>query len=158
MNKIVYFSTLLLSSTIFAHQLHNYEQIKVAVSEGKLIRIYTDYTKCNMLSNTIMVGNHDAVYTPNAIAITNEGHITSYLLYFTMNDPHYPTKAVYQYVKYSIASDNYLHLTFNVLNAADYTPLGMNSSMDCKIDTAVKVFDYHHDKKINMNLNNNINS
>src|SRR5262249_12990074 len=99
-----------------------------------------------------MVGNHDAVYTPNPMTITNEGKITSYLLYFTMSDPHYPEKAVYQYVKYSISSNNYLHLTFNVLNAADYTPLGTNGSMDCKIDVAAKVFDHQQDAIIKTNL------
>lgn len=141
MKNLILFITLLFTSTCYAEQLHNYDQIKSAVDEGKLIRIFVNYTKCTPASLAQkMVGNHDAVYTPNAIAITNEGDIVSYILYFTMNDGRYPSKAIYQYGKYSISNNNTLVLTFTSLNAIDYSPLGNSESLTCKIDDGVKIF------------------
>jgi hypothetical protein len=140
LKKFICFTTLFLGSTSFADQLHNYEQIKSAVSEGKLIRILVDYEKCTAISAQKMVGNHYAVFTPNAIAISNDGHIGTYILYFTLKDPHYPSKAVYQHGSYIISKDNSLAITFTTLNAADYTQLGTSVNINCKIDDSAKVF------------------
>lgn len=149
MKKIICFITLFLASTGFAEQLHNYDQIKTAVSKGKLIRILVDYEKCTALSTQKIVGNHYAVFTPNAIAISNDGNIGTYILYFTLNDPHYPSKAVYQHGNYVISKDNSLAITFTTLNAADYTQLGNSVTINCKIDDSVKVFAKHEDHNEN---------
>ena len=74
------------------------------------------------------------------MAINTAGDIGSYLLYFTTNDPRYPSKAVYQYARFNISSDNSLTLNFGVLNAADYAPLEGNDTLQCKIDNGVNVF------------------
>lgn len=145
MRKFIIFATLLLTSNSFAEQLHNYDQIKSVVTEGKLIRMLVDYTKCTPLSTSLsfskkIVGNDAAVFTPNAMAITNDGDIASYILYFTMNDGHYPSRPVYQYGTYLISKNNTLILTFTSLNAVDYSPLGSSVSINCKIDDGVKVF------------------
>lgn len=140
MKKLLCFTTLFLASTGFANQLHNFDQIKSAVTDGKLIRIYVDYTKCSSSSKQLTVPNNAAIYTPNAMAIGNDGSIGAYVLYFTMKDPRYPAKAVYQYGRYVISSDNSLALTFTVLNAADYSSLEGNTSINCKIDDGAKVF------------------
>lgn len=141
MKKLICLTALFFTLPSFAQQLHNYDQIKAAISQGKLIRIYVDYTKCSMTAGSSMVGNHDAVYTPNAMAITNDGDISSYILYFTLSDPRYPLKPVYQYGQYAIAKDSHLEIRFTTLNAADYIPLGNSSVINCKMDIGVKVFD-----------------
>jgi hypothetical protein len=87
-----------------------------------------------------MVCNDAAVFTPNTMAITNDGDIASYILYFTMNDGHYPSRPVYQYGKYLISKNNTFVLTFTSLNAVDYSTLGSSVSLSCKIDEGVKVF------------------
>src|SRR5437773_9738786 len=98
MRKWIIFTILLLTSNCFAGQLYNYEQIKCAIKEGKLIRIFVDYTKCTsrspLSSQRIMIANHDVVYTPNEMVINDEGDIVSSILYFTMNDGHYPSRPV----------------------------------------------------------------
>jgi hypothetical protein len=143
MKKFIYFATLFLTSSSFAEQLHNFDQIKTAVSQGKLIRILVDYEKCTALtafSVAKTIGNHYAVFTPNAMAIDNEGSIGAYVLYFTLKDPHYPAKPVYQHGNYVLSKDNMLAITFTTLNAADYTPLGTSVTVNCKIDDSAKVF------------------
>jgi len=140
MKKLLCFTSLLIASVSFADQLHNYDQIKSAVTEGKLTRIVVDYSKCVITSEQKTIGNHNAIFTPNAMAITNDGGISSYLLYFTMNDPHYPGRGIYQYGKYLISKDNSLLITFSTLNAADFTALDGSVSLNCKIDDAAKIF------------------
>ncbi|MBX3709909.1 MAG: hypothetical protein KIT56_07835 [Gammaproteobacteria bacterium] len=140
MKKFICFITLFFASTSFAEQLHNFKQIESAVSEGKLIRILVNYEKCTPLSTQKMVGNHYAVFTPNAMAIGNDGNIGTYVLYFTLQDPHYPSKAVYQHGNYIISKDNSITITFTTLNAADYTQMGTSITINCKIDDSAKVF------------------
>lgn len=140
MKKLLCFATLLLASTGFASQLHSYDQIKSAVTDGKLIRIYFDYTKCSPSSKQLTLPNNAAVYTPNAMSINTAGDIGSYVLYFTMNDPRYPNKAVYQHGKIAISTDNYITLSVSVLNAADFTLLDRDNTLRCKIDDSAKVF------------------
>lgn len=137
-------TSLLLTSAWSAEQLQSFDQIRLAVSTGKLIRILTNYEKCTTLSATTMqakaVANHFAVFTPNALAIDVNGDIGSYLLYFTLKDPMYPNRAVYQHGSYRISKDNTLSVTFASLNAADYTPLGNAVTINCKLNEGFKVF------------------
>jgi hypothetical protein len=131
--------SLLFASSCFSEQLHDFNQIKTAVTDGKLIRILIDYTKCSS-AKEVVVPNNAAVFTPNAMAMTADNRIGSYILYFTMKDPRYPNKPVYQYGRYLIASDNSVKVIFSVLNAADYSTLVGDDSLDCKIDEGAKIF------------------
>ena len=139
MKKLLWLSALL-STISVAEPLHNYEQIKAAVMEGKYIRLVVNYPKCSAPEGKFKVPNNYAIETPNALAITTEGSIGTYILYFTMYDPQFPLKPVYQYVRYKINKDNTLQMLFADLNAADYAPLGVESSITCKIDDGVTVF------------------
>lgn len=143
MKNFICLTALFLASTSFAEELHNFEQIKSAVFEGKLIRILVDYDKCAASSTQKKVGNNYAVFTPNAMAIDNDGNIGTYVLYFTLKDPRYPSKAVYQHGNYVISKDNSITITFTTLNAADYTQLGTADIINCKIDDSAKVFTNH---------------
>ena len=153
--------SLLFASAGFAQQLHNYDQIKSAVTEGKRIRIFIDYTKCTSSSPSLsqkIIGNNDAIYTPNAMAITTAGDIISYILYFTLHDGRYPSRPVYQYGTYAISKNDALVLTFISLNAVDYSPLGDSVSLNCKIDDSVRVFVAQQDESLKSKLSNEINA
>ncbi len=126
-------------STCFSEQLHDFTQIKSAVTDGKSIRIFVDYTKCSLPKEGI-VPNNAAVFTPNAMALTADGKIGAYILYFTRKDPRYPNTSVYQYLTYLLANDNTLKLTFSVLSPKDYVPLEDETSIKCKIDDGVNIF------------------
>lgn len=139
MKLFLYCITLLASSFCFANQLHNFDQVTSVVRNGKLIRIFIDYTKCSK-NNNVIVPNNAAVYTPNALAWTSEGNIGAYILYFTTKDPRYPAKPVYQYVRYLLSKDNTVKLIFSVFNAADYAVLEEESSILCKIDNGAMIF------------------
>jgi hypothetical protein len=139
MKSFLYGVALLTSSLCFANQLHNFDQVTSVVRNGKLIRIFIDYTKCSK-NNNIVIPNNAAVYTPNALAWTAEGKIGAYLLYFTTKDPRYPAKPVYQYIRYLLSNDNTVKLTFSVFNAADYAVLEEESSIICKIDNGAIIF------------------
>lgn len=129
---------LIYSSFGIAEQLHDFNQVKSAVAEGKLIRILVDYTKCSSAKE--FVANNAAIFTPNAMAMSVDGTIGSYILYFTMKDPRYPGKGVFQYGRYILSNENTVKLIFRTLNAADYTPLDKEESMTCKIDDGAQIF------------------
>lgn len=134
------FLSMLLTTTAFAEQLHNYDQIKSTIEKGREIRLYIDYTKCVLPSKNLTLPNNSATYTPNAMAINTAGEIGSYLLYFTMNDPHYLNKPVYQFFKFVISPNNILTMTSSVLNAADYSFLQDEGTVKCNIDNGVNIF------------------
>lgn len=141
MKKLICLAMLFFTSSAFSRQLHNFDEIKTAVADGKLIRIYIDYTACSSSSKLATLPNIAAVYTPNAMAINSEGDIGTYVLYFTMKDPRYPSRPVYQYGRYVISRDNSVTLNFSVLNAADFTKLKGDDTLNCKLNTGVNVFD-----------------
>lgn len=140
MKKFISYIALFISSSSFAAQLHNYEQIVNAVSNGKFIRLVMNYQKCIIAKGVRTIPNNYAVYTPNAMAIDTEGSIGTYLLYFTMNDPSFPSKPVYQYVKFIISKDDNLQMILKDLNPNDYSPLGFEQTLNCKIDDGVTVY------------------
>lgn len=143
MKKILYLLPLSMAANCFAGQLHNYDQIINAVSKGKYVRLFMNYQKCTLQKGLNKVPNHFAVFTPNAMAVDDEGNIGTYLLYFTMNDPQYPSKPVYQYIKFKISTNNNLQMTLADLNPADYSPLGFEQTINCKIDEGVLIYGGH---------------
>jgi hypothetical protein len=140
MKKFICFMALFLASNSFAIQLHNVEQMKAAVMEGKPIRMVVDYSRCADLTASKLVANNHAIYTPDVVKITRDGNLETAILYFTLNDPHHPAKAVYQYLRYAFSGENTLLLTFTTLNAADYALLDGSGSMQCKLDESVNVY------------------
>lgn len=144
MKKLVYLLALLATTLANSETLHNYEQVKAAVFEGKYLRLVINYQKCTQTKGQMKVGNNYAVFSPNALAVTTEGSFASYLLYFTLFDPNYLSKPVYQYFRYFINKDNTLQINMSDLSAVDYSPLGFEGSMSCKLDDAVTIFSSKH--------------
>jgi hypothetical protein len=141
MKKALCLITLLLSANSYAEQLHNYEQIKSATAEGKNIRIFVDYSKCTTSSGQKVMPSYSGAYTPNEVTINNDaGYIAASLLHFTMNNPQFPSKPVYEFIRYSISNDNSVVLTETVLNPVDYSPLTNKFTLNCKIDESTRIF------------------
>ena len=141
MKRLLCLTTLLFASHCYADQLHNYEQIKSAIAEGKNIRIFVDYSKCTSSSKQKGMPNYSGAYTPNEITINNDaGYIAASILHFTMNHPQFPSKSVYEFLRYTISSDNSILLTETVVNPVDYSPLSAKFSLNCKIDDGTKIF------------------
>ena len=141
MKKLLCLTTLLFVSHCYAEQLHSYDQIKSAIAEGKNIRIYVDYSKCTTSSKQKSMPSYSGVYTPNSITINNDaGYIATSMLHFTLNHPQFLSKPVYEFLRYTITSDNSVVLTETVLNPVDYSPLSNKFVLNCKIDEGTKIF------------------
>jgi hypothetical protein len=142
MKKIALIALLCLAGNAFSGELSNYNDIKKAVQQAKSIRIVVTYSACNFTGEQsgpvpdFGVG----IFTPNEILIDNEGVINASMMHFTLKDPVVPNERVFQFLRYSIQSDNIIRLVSNSLDAQSYSSLSGSLSMECKLKTAAKVY------------------
>jgi hypothetical protein len=138
MKKIILLTALLTSSNCFSDDLRNFNEIKTAATSGKNIHIMIDFAKCTAPSST--QATVTTVFTPNALMIVNN-RISTSLTHFTLNNPSYSGKPVYEFVKYIVTDDNSVQVTNQVLDAVSYAPLGDTSTFNCKIDAGARFYD-----------------
>ena len=139
MKKMALLSSLILSTTSMAGELPNYNAIKTSVLSGKSIHIVIDFSKCSTSAKNIADSTSVGIFSPSSIAITD--HIATSLTHFTLNDPSFPARPVYEFVRYVITDDNHVNLTTQVLDAVNYGPISDKISFNCPLETAAKVYD-----------------
>jgi hypothetical protein len=132
-------STMILTANASAGELHNYKEIEAAVLHGRAIHIVVDFTKCTVSKKDMTDAMSSAVFTPNAISVMSD-HIATSLKHFTLNDPSYPNQPIYEFVRYTINSDNSLVLSDQALDAVSYAALGDKQTITCTVDTSAKVY------------------
>ena len=81
------------------------------------------------------------LFTPNEIIVDTNGRIDASLKHFTLSDPNFPNKPIYQFVRYTLTSDNNVNLITQLLDAVNYADLEHKVSFDCKIDVGAKIYD-----------------
>ena len=142
MKRFLILSLLLSSITAFAGELANYEAIKTTILKGKSIRIAIDFDKCTPQQVSVIQPPSFGlgIFSPNEIIITGNGQIAASLLHFTLNDPHMPSKPLYQYARYTITPDNTINLATQALDATTFKPLSDGFAFNCKISTEAKVY------------------
>ena len=140
MKKLVLISFLFIATNSFAGELHNFSEIKSAVTTGKSIHIATDFVKCSTSKKEALLSAHVGVFTPNEIQVIDT-HIATSFMHFTLNNPSFPDVPVYEFVRYTITDDNNLNLSYQALDARNYAPLTKKASFNCKIDMGVKIYD-----------------
>lgn len=141
MKKALLFTSLIMASSVYAHELPNYAHVKGAVTHGAKIRIATDFTKCvaqgrKASGPAFKVG----VYTPNEVIVDNDNNVLFNLKHFTFNDQHVPGKAVYQYVTYKISPDNTVTMVGEDLDALNLTPLTEQHTYVCKMTEGAHIY------------------
>jgi hypothetical protein len=62
-------------------------------------------------------------------------------MHFTLNNPNFPKVPLYEFVRYTFTDDNNLNLSYQVLDAQNYSPLTEKASYICKLDVGVKIYD-----------------
>lgn len=140
MKKVLLISTLLFSINSFAMQLHTYDSIAAAIKNGTPIHIVTDYNQCQFsLKARPLTGTLIGSFTPNEIGV-NDSHIATALTHFTLNDPFFPGKPVYEHDRFTITPDNTLTVDFQVLDATNYASLINPMKFTCSIDVATKIY------------------
>lgn len=138
LKKLIALSLLAGSTQLYAHELHDYAQIKSAIISGKTIHMVFDYSKC-----TPADANHAqymGTFTPNEMLIKNDNYITTSLLHFTLSNPDVNYRPIYEFNKYVITMDNNLTWTHQILDAPTYTPMGDKTTTTCQIDAGVKFY------------------
>ncbi len=145
MKKLILLSGLFLTTTAFAGELHNYNDIVSAISSGTSLHFVTDFTQCtptkkSAAAATVITTMSTGAFTPNEIGVTSE-HIATALTHFTLNDPMFPGKPVNEFVRYTITPDNNMNVILNVLDPVTYASL-LNPPivLNCKIDVATKIY------------------
>lgn len=134
--KQLILTALLISTNVFAGALHNFQQIKEAVITGKAIHIAIDFAKCTSQQNfpCMNVG----VFTPNAMQVMDNTILTS-MTHFTLNNRRFSKKPVYEFLSYKITAEN-VKLTYRVLDATNYNSLAPKLTLNCRIDSAAKIY------------------
>ena len=143
MKKLFLLSLLFLATAGFAEELHHFDEIKSTVLLGKSIHIIINFSQCTTSSPSKSATKDQyniGVFTPNEIIVNSKGHIASSLTHFTLNNPRFPSKPVFEFVRYTITTDDNINVIAQVLDATDYTSLSRETSFDCKIDTAAKIY------------------
>ena len=145
MKKSFLFSLLFVATSGFADELQHFDEIKSSVIVGKSIRIAIDFSQCTTSSSSSSKSATQdqyniGVFSPNEIIVNSKGQIASSLTHFTLNNPSFPSKPVFEFVRYTITSDDSVNVITQVLDATNYTPLSNKISFDCKINTAAKIY------------------
>lgn len=143
MKKFILLSSLIFATNCFANPLQNFEQIKAAINEGKNVRIIIDYAKCSMTTGTknTTMPSYTGAYTPNEIGINNDaGYVAASSMHFTLNNPQFPSKAIYEFVRYTISSDGSIAISLTNLDAANFTTLTGKMSFTCKMNESARIY------------------
>jgi len=138
--KALAVSLLMLAGTAFADSLPDYNAVKSAVNEGKMIRIAIHFAKCHAVQSSIPAVDGVGVFTPNEVVLASDGRVVASLTHFTQNDPNFPKRSTYQHVQYILNADNHLKLTAVVLSAGDFAPLTQEAIVDCEMGSGVKIY------------------
>jgi hypothetical protein len=139
MKKFILLSSLVLATPSFADQLQSYDEITAALTTGKSIHVVTDFAQCSTANKAAVKTMSMAIFTPNEIGIMSD-HVAMSLNHFTINDPYFPGKSVYEFVRYTITPDNNMNVSLQVLDAVTYASLMDKISYNCKINTATKIY------------------
>ncbi|RUR19051.1 hypothetical protein ELY21_05875 [Legionella sp. km535] len=141
MRKLVALAMLFTALDGFANELHSYVKIKETVAKGQLVRVFVDYAKCSGPSSGYKMANYNSAYTPNEIAINNDaGYMAASMMHFTVNHPQYPNQPLYEFIRYTIASNGDVSISLIPLNATDYTPLSDKITFKCTINESAHFF------------------
>ena len=133
MKKLAFLISLMISANSFAAELTNYDQVKTAISTGKSIHIIIGGTASNAVT---YIGE----YTPSEFMITDR--IAASSTHFTLNNPRYLDKPVYEFVSYTITNDNKLTMTSQVLDVINHVPIpGTKFSATYNLGTSAKIYD-----------------
>ncbi|CAM2944357.1 VirK family protein [Legionella worsleiensis] len=141
MKKLITLTLMCSALNTYANQLDSYEKINNAITKGRLVRIVVDYAKCTGTNKNYKMAHYNSAYTPNEIAVNNDaGYIAASMLHFTLNHPQFPGQAVYEFNRYTIASNGTVAVSFTPLNATNYTPLSDKITFECKINESAHFF------------------
>lgn len=137
MKKSIIIALLISSTPIFAKKLQDYDQIKSAVLNGKTIHIVIDFSLCT--SNEKTTPKNKGVFRPNTMQVMDH-HIATSFRHFTLDNPAYPDKPLYEFVRYTIADTNKVKVTYQMLDVMNLSPLSRKMLFDCEIEVAAKFY------------------
>lgn len=139
MKTIILIASLSAASMAFSDELHHFNEVKLTLLSGKSIHIVTDFANCaTTTKNTITLSNI-GVFSPESFLVSE--HIATSSTHFTVyNNSEFHNKAVYEFIKYTLTSDDNVNIMVRVLDAASFLQLKPTSSWNCKMDMGVKIF------------------
>jgi hypothetical protein len=138
--KLILLPFLFIATNSFANELHNFSEVKSAITMGKSIHIVTDFAKCSSSKKEAFQATQIGAFTPNEIQVVDT-HIATSFMHFTLNNPSFPNVSIYEFARYTITDDNNLNLSYQALDARNYSPLTEKASFNCKMNVGVKIYD-----------------
>jgi hypothetical protein len=123
-------------SNAFAAPIHSYQELTSAMREGNRFVILLDLQQC-----TGKPGMPTGYFTPTAMMLvpatekTPERVVTS-LLHFTDHSG----SPVYEYVKYTLNSDNTVAVRTTFYDPQNFKPIGEARTLQCSLGKGVEVY------------------
>ena len=139
MKKLIFCASMALFGNGFCHTLSDFNAIKSAAIKGNTIHMAVDFLACDGPSQPLLDPVLIGVITPDLLAITQDKIATS-TNHFTLNDPSFSGKPVYEFVRYTFTSDNNLEIWMQVLDAKSFSKLSDKYTYQCKNGQGVKVY------------------
>ncbi len=140
MKKIIFLALCFIATAANAFEIKEYNFLRLFAARGVVLHIAVDFSQCTVTSATSPTATSSvAMFTPSSLQIADDNIATSFK-HFTLDDPAYPGKAVYEFVRYTFTADNSLALTSQTLDATNYALLGDPVKLTCKLGSGVRVF------------------
>jgi|GEM_PF-2053238 len=133
----------LLAFNAHADELMNFAELKSAIQNGQNINIVVFVDQCQPNKNSPDPIAVTGAFRPTAFMIVKDQILASDL-HFTRNNPGYKEKSIFEFVTYRFSADNSMVLQVQTLKAANYSPLGKESKLNCSIASSVKLFSDAH--------------
>lgn len=136
--KLFILALVMTSSSLSASQLNDYGAIAFAIAEGSGLRVVFDMSHCQT-DYPMKIEAVGSITVKDAMVIKNK-YITFSNLHFTLNEPRFKGKAVYESSKFILNTDNQMSLDISVLDAKTFDELGEQTHISCPLNQGVHFY------------------
>jgi len=137
--KLLGFLIALFAFNAHADELKNFDELRGAIQNGQNINIVVLVDQCKSDKNIPDPIAVTGAFRPDSFMIVND-HISASDLHFTRKRPDYKDQSIFEFITYEFSADNGMTLQVQVLNAANYSPLGKERKWHCSVASSVKLF------------------
>lgn len=123
-----------------AKQLNNFAEVQDAVLSGSSINLVTELGLCKTNSHVLDKDSFVSVKL-DKIKLTQNKKLTASSLHYTLNNPRYKNKPVYEHMVYKVFADGYAVLTYSpILDNPSQQPEFI-TTIHCQLNNGIKLFE-----------------
>lgn len=132
-------SICLFATASHAGVLRSYLDVTYAVINGRPIHFVIDFPKCASENHDVPKKFRLFMASPNMVAVL-EDHVAASASHFTLANPDFIERPVYEYGKFTVTPENTVKLVYQVLDALTYVPLAPAKTFECQMGLGAKIY------------------